>query len=84
MDCIQHVVNPLTVALNKNGKERLVLDCRHIDPDLFKFKCSFENHPIARQIFCQGDYLFTFDVRCAYPLYEFFIVPYLPRLLMDI
>ena len=66
MDYIPHVVNPLTVALNKNGKKRLMLDCRHIDPDLFKFKCSFENHAIARQMFRRGDYLFTFDIRSAY------------------
>ena len=66
MDCIPHVVNPLTVTLNKNGKKRLVLDCRHINPDLFKYKCSFENHSVARQIFSQDDYLFTFDIRSAY------------------
>ena len=66
MDCIPHVINPLTVALNKNGKKRLVLDCRHINPDLFKYKCSFENHSVARQIFSQDDYLFTFDIRSAY------------------
>ena len=66
VDCIPQVVNPLTVALNKNGKKRLVLDCRHINPDLFKYKCSFENHSVARQIFSQDDYLFTFDIRSAY------------------
>jgi hypothetical protein len=30
------VVNPLTVALNKAGKPRLVLDCRHINKHLFR------------------------------------------------
>ena len=31
------VVNPLTVAYGKSGKPRLVLDCRYINPELFKF-----------------------------------------------
>ena len=30
-DEIPYVVNPLTVAYNKKGKPRLVLDCRHIN-----------------------------------------------------
>ena len=36
---IPHVVNPLTVTTNK-GKRRLVLDARHINPQLFNFVTS--------------------------------------------
>jgi hypothetical protein len=36
------VVNPLTVAYNRNGKPRLVLDCRHVNPHLHKFKFRYE------------------------------------------
>ncbi|MCG8049356.1 MAG: hypothetical protein N0E48_27825, partial [Candidatus Thiodiazotropha endolucinida] len=60
------VVNPLTVAYNKVGKPRLVLDCRHINPHLFKYKCCFENHSVARGLFEMGDFLFTFDLKSAY------------------
>ena len=60
------VVNPLTVALSRSGKKRLVLDCRHINPDLFKFKCCFEDQSVARQLFSQGDHLLSFDIRSAY------------------
>ena len=63
---IPRVVNPLTVALSRSGKKRLVLDCRHINPDLFKFKCCFEDQSVARQLFSQGDHLFSFDIRSAY------------------
>jgi hypothetical protein len=61
-----YVVNPLTVAYNRHGKPRLVLDCRHINPDLFKFKFCYENHDIARHIFAKGDFLYSFDIKGAY------------------
>ena len=35
---IPKVVNPLTVAYNRKGKPRLVLDFRHVNPHLHKFK----------------------------------------------
>ena len=53
-----HVVNPLTVAFNKASKPRLVLDCRHINPHLHKFRFKYE--------FERGSYLFTYDLRGAY------------------
>ena len=31
-------VNPLTVAYNKNGKPRLLFDCRHVNCFLHPFK----------------------------------------------
>ena len=60
------VINPLTVAINRVGKKRLVLDCRHLNLELFKYKCCFENQSIAKDIFSKGDYLFTFDIKGAY------------------
>ena len=63
---VPHVVNPLTVAENKAGKLRLVLDCRHINPALFQFKYKYENADIARVLFEKGDYMVTFDLKSAY------------------
>lgn len=46
--CIQEVkdkpkvVNPLKVA-NGKAKQRLVLDARHVNPHLFKYKHKYEN-----------------------------------------
>ena len=50
------VVNPLTVAQNKSGKLRLVLDCRHINKHLFQFKFKYENSEIAKVLFGEGDF----------------------------
>ena len=67
-DCISQVdtrpkcVNPLTVAFNRNGKPRLVLDCRDLNPHLIQFKFKYEDVSIAKQIFQKGDFLFTFDL----------------------
>ena len=66
VDSLPMVVNPLTVATNRKGKQRMVLDCRHLNPHLFKYKCCFENHSVARNLFEKGDYLFTFDIKGAY------------------
>ena len=51
------VVNPLTVAFGKNGKERLVLDCRHLNEYKFKYK----DINAAMQMFEKGSYLFSYD-----------------------
>ncbi|KAK3108944.1 hypothetical protein FSP39_019460 [Pinctada imbricata] len=60
------VVNPLTVAFNREGKARLVLDCRHINLHIFKFKFRLEDASVARYLFEIGDYAFTFDLKSAY------------------
>ena len=59
---IPNIVNPLTVAINKAGKLRLVLDCRHIDLHLFKFKCCYEDQIIASELFEKGDFLVYFQL----------------------
>ena len=65
------VVNPLTVSENKD-KCRLVLDCRHINPHLYKNKFKYEDASVARDVFQQGDYVFTFDLKSAYHHVEIF------------
>ena len=65
------VVNPLTVSENKD-KCRLVLDCRHVNPHLFKNKFKYEDASVARDIFQEGDYVFTFDLKSAYHHVEIF------------
>ena len=54
------VVNPLTVS-DKNSKLRLVLDCRHVNPHLYKYKFKYEEARTAKVTFKQGDYVFGFD-----------------------
>ena len=55
-----YVVNPLTVAYRKSGHLRLVLDCRHINPHLMKFKHKYEETPVARELFKNHEFLFTY------------------------
>ena len=59
-------VNPLTVALNKSNKPRLVLDCRHINPHLHKYRFKYEDGKVVREVFDVGDFIFSSDVRSAY------------------
>jgi len=61
-----HVVNPLTVAYSKSGKPRLVLDCRHVNPNLFQFRFKYEDSNTARKIFEKGDFVFSYDLSSAY------------------
>ena len=60
------VSNPLTVAYNKSGKPRLVLDCRHLNKYLFKFKYRYEDTEVARDVFQKGDHVFTYYLKSAY------------------
>lgn len=67
------VVNPLTVALNKANKPRLVLDCsRHVNLFLHKFKFQYEDARVARSMFQVKDYVFTYDLKAAYHHLEIF------------
>lgn len=59
------VINPL-VAENKSGKKRIVLDCRHINPCLHKFKVKFEDIRVALDLFNMNSYIFTYDLKSAY------------------
>lgn len=62
---IPKVVNPLTVAKHRNGKPRLVLDCRHINPHFHKFKYMYEDASIAKEMLKKGDFIFTSALKSA-------------------
>ena len=63
---VPHIVNPLTVAYNRTGKPRLVLDCRHINPHLHQFKVKFEDIKIAESLFDRHSFLLTYDLKGEY------------------
>ena len=69
---IPFVVNPLTVAFNKAGKPRLVLDCRHINKFIHDFAFRMEDTRTAREMFDTGYFLFSFDLKSAYHHIEIF------------
>jgi len=67
------LVNPLTVAFNKKGKPRFVLDCRYINPHLHQFKVKFEDIKVAETLFEKNSFLFTFDIKGAYHHIDIFM-----------
>ena len=48
------------------GKHRLVLDTRHINPQLFKCRYKYEDASTARVIFNKGIFCFSYDLKSAY------------------
>ena len=60
------VVNPLTVSVNKKGKERLILDLRYVNLYIYKQKVKFENWEAFKQYACDVNYAFSFDLKSGY------------------
>jgi len=68
-ECIGYVpwvVNPLTVSVNANGKERLILDLRHVNKYVEKRKFKFESVPEAIQYISGQGFMIKFDLRSGY------------------
>ena len=65
-DHIPHVVNPLSVSVNANGKARLILDLRHVNQFVEKRKFKFESVPEAIQYINNKGFLFKFDLKSGY------------------
>lgn len=60
-----YCVNPLTVAQRK-GKQRLVLDLRHVNECVYKQKIKFDDHDVMVQYFRPEGYMFKFDLKNGY------------------
>ena len=59
------VMNPLTVS-NKNGKQRLVLDLRHVNRNIHLTRCKIEGADILQQHLHMAEYFFGFDLKSGY------------------
>ena len=59
-------VNPLTVSVNKNGKERLILDLRHVNKFIKKQKIKFEGSKEALQYAKKGNFMIKYDLKSGY------------------
>lgn len=57
--------NPLTVA-DSAGKLRLVLDLRHVNQYIFLQKFKYEDLYTLSELFAEGDYFFSFDLKSGY------------------
>ena len=60
------------VTTNDRSKKRLVLDLRHINPHLHKWKFKCEDVDTAVLLLNPGDFLLTFDIKSAYHHVEIF------------
>ena len=60
------IVNPLSVAVQKSGKKRLILDLRYINKFLWKNKVKFDDWKVASSFLEKGDFMFSFDLKSSY------------------
>ena len=72
------MVNPLTVSINSKGKERLILDLRHVNKQVVLNKIKFENWITLKQYATKGGFGFFFLSQIGLP--EMFKIM---RLLVD-
>ncbi|XP_072019664.1 uncharacterized protein [Amphiura filiformis] len=61
-----HVINPLTVSVQSNGKKRLILDLRLVNQFIHKKSVKFEDMRTALLFLKKGGYMFKFDLKSGY------------------
>ena len=52
--CAPDVINPLSVSTQRSGKQRLILDLRHVNTFIYKQKFKCEDLSVATQVFDKG------------------------------
>ena len=66
------VVNPLSVSVQDKGKKWLILDLRHVNHHLYKYKFKCEDITTAQQLLGKSYFLYTFDIKSLYHHVEIF------------
>ena len=66
-----YCINPLTVSINSNGKERLILDLRHENKCIEKQKIKFEGSKEALQYAKRGNLMIKFDLKFGTAMLKF-------------
>lgn len=61
-----YVVSPLSVATQKSGKKRLILDLSVLNKFVRKDKFKYEDWKVAIQLFGQNCYMYKFDLKSGY------------------
>ena len=67
-----HVLNPLSVSVQPNGKKRLILDLRYVNNYLDKLRIKYEDWKVAMLYFERNAYMFSFDLKSGYHHVEIF------------
>ena len=60
------VVNPLSVSVQPSGKKRLMLDLRHVNKCLKKYRFKYEDWRVALSYFEKDAHMFSFDLKSGY------------------
>ena len=60
------VVSPLSVAFNRSGKKRLILDLHEVNLHVWKSKVKFEDFKVAFTYFKSNNFMFKFDLKSGY------------------
>ena len=75
--CVPDIVNPLSVSTRSSGKQRLILDLRHVNSFIFKqrFKCEDLASPFKSLIkaFIYSNLIFKFDYIGIFPAHQKFL-----------
>ena len=66
------VVNPLTVSVQASGKKRMILDLRHVNTCLAKYKFTLEDSGEFAEMLEKDGWMFKFDISSAYHHVEIF------------
>lgn len=61
-----HVINPLTVSVSSKGKERLILDLRHVNEHVVLSRIKFEDLKTVSQYIKSESFGFIFDLKSGY------------------
>ncbi|XP_052253990.1 uncharacterized protein LOC127860151 [Dreissena polymorpha] len=68
-----HVVNPLTVSCNNNGKKRLILDLRKVNLHVWKQSVKYEDLRLALMYIKKDCWMIKFDITSAYHFVDIFL-----------
>lgn len=63
---LPHVINPLSVSVQRSGKKRLILDLRHVNQYLEKQKIKYEDWKVGLSYFQKGAFMISFDLKSGY------------------
>jgi len=63
---VPHIVSPLSVSINKQGKKRLILDLRIVNKCLWKDTFTFEDWKVGLDYFEANSLCYKFDLSQGY------------------
>lgn len=69
-DYVPTLINPLSGAIQNNGKKRLILDLREVNKHVWKQKVKYEDLRIALMYLKKESWMIKFDICSAYHILD--------------